>query len=312
MKIITLVPVKNEGWILDFSLKNYSIFSDEIILLDDGSTDNTKEIALQYENVFCVPYKTEEASVNMSARRNELLRLAREHNGTHLIFLDADEIISTDLAFRLKEILLNEKPGKTVMLPWILVHKGEQGFLYDKSQEENYKDFIFIDDQVSFFENKHLSEDRTPGKKDEVTILSFESGCVYHFQNISEKRNQYKQAWYRCNELIEGSRSPQRINLMYDFTKNLSPKNPSFIKDTFVSQEKKRIAAEAPYQHFLDRITSLFQKKGILFFEPLDIWYLEELRNDFIEKTGKYPVPKTFPKVILFLNTIKNKLKNRL
>jgi hypothetical protein len=248
----------------------------------------------------------------MSARRNELLRLAREHNGTHLIFLDADEIISTDLAFRLKEILLNEKPGKTVMLPWILVHKGEQGFLYDKSQEENYKDFIFIDDQVSFFENKHLSEDRTPGKKDEVTILSFESGCVYHFQNISEKRNQYKQAWYRCNELIEGSRSPQRINLMYDFTKNLSPKNPSFIKDTFVSQEKKRIAAEAPYQHFLDRITSLFQKKGILFFEPLDIWYLEELRNDFIEKTGKYPVPKTFPKVILFLNTIKNKLKNRL
>ena len=43
MKIIALLPFKNEEWILPTFLSNVLPIVDEIISLDDSSTDNSKK-----------------------------------------------------------------------------------------------------------------------------------------------------------------------------------------------------------------------------------------------------------------------------
>ena len=45
MKIIALVPVRNEAWVLEHSLTCWSGFCDVVIVNDQKSTDETREIA---------------------------------------------------------------------------------------------------------------------------------------------------------------------------------------------------------------------------------------------------------------------------
>ncbi len=312
MKVITLVPVKNESWILNFSLKNFSMFSDEIIMLDDASEDNSVATASAYPKATVIPYKDDEPHVNMSKRRSALLEAGRKAGGTHFVCLDADETVSDALSRNLREELKSLSPGQKLLFPWILVNRSGEDFVYSKEYEDNYKDFAFYDDGKVGFIDRALSEERTPGSNDSAKKIGFEKGCVYHFQNIPLKRNQYKQAWYRCNELLEGVKSPRRINMIYDFTKDLSSKDAIPLKDLFIDENKKLINKEADYSLPLKRITNLFEEKGVLFFERLDIWYLEELRTTFIEKVGRPPKPDTYPGWLLYCNTIKNKVRNSL
>ena len=150
MKIITLVPVKNESWVLDFSLKNFSLFSDEIIILNDNSTDNSCEIAAKYPKVKVLNNDMNNKEVNMSQRRQKLLSAGRESGGTHFIFLDADETFTMAFIEKIRSFLKEMKPGDTLLMPWLLVFK-EGGKFYYNQNKAYLKDFIFCDDKKSNF-----------------------------------------------------------------------------------------------------------------------------------------------------------------
>ena len=310
MKIITLLPVKNESWILRFSLKNFSIFSDEIIILDDNSIDDLKIIAQEFPKVRIIPFSTTEKFVDMSLRRNILLSEGRLAGGTHFIFLDADEIISDTFSQNFRDSISNMNPGDTLYLPWIFVAQENEELCFDSKEKTNYKDFIFCDDKKSIYQKQFLSEARTPGDRKSKLYIPFEKGYVLHFQNLARKRNQLKQAWYRCNELIEGSRSAQRINATYDHTKKQTIRNRELLQDKFTITNFEKIDQNAGYDFYINQITNLFKQKNITFFESLDVWHISELRELFINKVGKCPKAKTFPVWLLFLNKIKNKIKN--
>lgn len=310
MKIITLVPVKNEAWILRFSLKNFSLFSDEILILDDGSTDESTNISSSFKKVTIIPFCEKENHVNMSHRRNILLNEGRRRGGTHFVMLDADEVFAATFVANMESDLLRMNPGQKLLLPWLFVGVRNGTFVFDTNQKTNYKDFIFCDDGISSYEEKFLSEPRTPGTLKKLIAVSFEQGAVYHLQNLAVKRNQFKQAWYRVNELLKGDRSAKRINATYDYTKNLYVRNPIPVQDTFVLENYPLIEKDADYDFYLDRIKELFRKKNVLFFEGLDIWHISELRQIFIQETGREPEPAVFPRWVLILNDFKNRVKN--
>lgn len=312
MKIITLLPVKNEEWVLELTLRNFESFSDEIIVLDDGSTDRTKEIALRHSKVTITSFPCQEKPVDMSRRRTVLLEEGRRRGGTHFIMLDADEIFSEQAVRHLPELLKDMEPGEILLFAWLLVHVKELSFIYEKKQEKNYKDFIFCDDKISAFSQKRLSEDRTPGNRTRMRTIPFEKGCVFHLQNIPLKRNHYKQSWYRCNELLEGKKSSRRINAMYGFTNDFHIKHTEVVRDAFLERNKNLIDTEAGYGWYLDDIKHMFSSKGIIFFEDLDIWNIPELKKAFILETGRAPRPKFYPAWIVKGNAFKNYLKKKL
>lgn len=310
MKITTLVPVKNESWILRFSLKNFSIFSDEIIILDDNSSDELPEITKEYPKVRIVPFKTEEEHIDMSLRRNILLNEGRNSGGTHFVFLDADETFSDSFANNLREKIASAKRGETLYLPWIFVMQDDGDLCFNSKEKLFYKDFIFYDDGVSTYKKQFLSEERTPGDHARKRYFPFEIGYVLHFQKLAQKRNQMKQAWYRCNELTEGSRSAKRINATYRHSKESPVLSKELIKDDFTSSNFNKITKNANYDFYIQQIVTLFKQKNITFFEPLDIWHINELRELFIKEVGRNPKPKVFPDWLLFLNDLRNKVRN--
>jgi glycosyltransferase involved in cell wall biosynthesis len=312
MKVITLVPVKNEAWILKFSLKNFSLFSDEIIVLNDKSIDESVDIIKSFPKAKIVDFNETENIVDMSRRRNILLEAGREAGGTHFLFLDADEILSENFVRDIKQVLSNLSVGQTVKLPWVTITENKTQLYFEEKEKEIYKDFIFCDDKVSNYKKQNLSEARTPGIQDNIITIPFQDGYVIHFQYLASERNKVKQAWYRMNELLQNKRSAARINATYEHTKRRSLKKGYELKDSFVEENRSLIETNVSAKYHLDQIIELFKKYGIRKFEHLDIWDMADLREIFKKELGREPKPKTFPNWILFLNNIKNKIRNEL
>lgn len=100
--------VKDEQEVLDRCLKSISTLADEIIIIDTGSTDRTKEIALQYtKHVYDFEWCND-----FSAARNESLKFATSN---WILVLDADEYVEAkDIPF-IREFLKKEPPASSTI-----------------------------------------------------------------------------------------------------------------------------------------------------------------------------------------------------
>jgi glycosyltransferase involved in cell wall biosynthesis len=87
--VSVIIPTYNRGWILkeaidSVSAQDYKDF--ELIVVDDGSTDNTSEILASYENDIKVLFQENKG---VSAARN---RGITEASGQLIAFLDSDDL----------------------------------------------------------------------------------------------------------------------------------------------------------------------------------------------------------------------------
>lgn len=113
MKLSVVAPVLNEEFFLPLYLESVLAYADEVILLDGGSTDRTKEVVCSFQQKdsrvkFLVqpqeglPYSDE---WNEGARRNLLLDSAA---GDWVLVLDADEIMSDNFVSALPELMADQ------------------------------------------------------------------------------------------------------------------------------------------------------------------------------------------------------------
>lgn len=312
MKIIALLPVKNEAWILPSYLSSISLIADEIIALDDSSIDSSRDILTNAGVKIISKNQINDELASMGKKRQLLLDAGRQANGTHFIWLDADESFSSNFILNAREEILKLKPGQKMSLRWVHFWRDTLQYLDDnKSPFGNiYKDFIYCDDKLSSFEDKILSEGRTPGNFNNVVSLNEEKGVVLHFQFLNEDAMHYKHAWYKCQELIEGNRSARRINTTYkvNYDEEGLYKTRGINPEWVLGIELPK--GSNPVIWHKDAILDYFEKYGILFFEPLEIWKLDFLREKFVSETGRMPKVKVFPKWILILNNYKNLILN--
>jgi|ERR1035437_261416 glycosyltransferase involved in cell wall biosynthesis len=317
MKIIALLPIKNEAWILRTCLSSLEAYVDEIIVMDDNSTDDSVAIARSFNAIIHTNDKSKITYFSEHNVREKLLELGRSRGGTHFVFLDADETFSSNIEpDQFREGLSALKPGGKLFLQWVPLWKSPRQFRQDVRGAfgKTFKDFVFCDDKTSHHTYAYIGVNRTPGdnKHDNCIYMKPEDGVVLHFQYISWERNEYKQAWYKCSEYINGERSPRRINATYRHL--LDEKHATILETPQKWINNILIPSDAslnqPYTWYIDTIQNLFDAHGIVFFEPLEIWHIDLLRKIFIDRVGREPVPKTFPLIILYLNNIKNKIKN--
>jgi len=309
MKIIALMPVKNEEWILDYSLTCLKPFVDEIIVIDDGSIDETHNILLKHKVKLI-----NKPSNGYENLRKELLKAGRASKGTHFVFLDADEVFTADLCVDFRTILKKMKPGQKIQFNWLAMWKSPFAFRDDGSIWSNlYKDFVFCDDCVSDFEDVsvYIYEPRTPGKNNKNNTLKIkEYGGVMHYQFVPWKKFQIKQAWYRCIELIKFPNTAHIINNKYKITLDTKTVKLSQIQTDWLPNINipKGIENVTSDWHF-NEIKTFFKEYGVDYFEKLDIWYIKDLKKEFFKQKGRYPKNYFFNKHTIYMY-FKNVLRN--
>lgn len=312
MKIIALFPIKNDRWILDTTIPQLKLFSDEILCLDGGSTDDTKKILEQHG---VIVKDQDQSNLNYSHWRQELLDWGRERGGTHFVWLDSDEAFTTNFLPSFKQEIEKLKPGQKLSMQWLCLWKSPYVYREDTSVWSNlYKDFIFCDDGVSNFGDTKIHEGRTPGSNTPETIVTIppEKGAVLHFQFVPFDRFQVKQAYQRCRELTLGN-NPKKINLRYSETLDTNKAKCREIPKSWTEgiHKLETIGSTAP-GWFTDGIYDYFKAKGVQFFEPVQIWHIKEFYDKFVSETGRKPKIKTYHPLLVWINGIKNKIKNKL
>ena len=307
MKVIALLPFRNEEWCLPSYLHNTTKIVDEIIAIDDGSIDNSVKIL---EDAGAKVYSSEKlikfnSGWSEGSIRAELLKLGREAGGTHFVCLDADETFTNPLVENFQELLPQLKPGEKMSLQWLALWKSYSSYRHDATEwSNNWKDFVVCDDpSLSYNHNQHMHVGRTPASVSDVNNESWrrlenEHGAVMHFQFSAYNNFQLKQCWLRCSELIQEPYNSQGINIKYSITlleQNVGLEEmPKSWYDKIVLPKVENFDPEWKDSSFvradlLPGIYKYFEDYGVEFFENLNIWHVPQLRNYFIKQTGRMP-----------------------
>lgn len=173
MKLIALCNFKNEEWILPIWLKRTSEFADEIIALDDGSTDNTYKLLKESSKVKTILSNPPNKDFNELQNRKRLLKEARKRNADWVIYLDADEIMDVRLKDK-KDELMNAPNTVRYFFKEVTLWRSTTNFRTDKPELYNriHKGFAvmakvtpklrwrypykhFIKHQINFFKTNY-------------------------------------------------------------------------------------------------------------------------------------------------------------
>ena len=312
MNIITLIPVKNEAWILESTLENCCRFSDYIIVADQMSTDGSREICKKFPKVILIDNPGQGHSNSV---RWLLLDKAREIEGDNLIFcIDADEIVSPFFfsSGEFDKVRDMVSPGDSLSFPWIQLWKSTREYRDDGVWKNSLKEMAFFDDRKADYNRTPVINDHTSripilsGKKISVT------SPLLHLQFASWERTQIKQAWYRCSELVANPENAKKINHKYsptlDTQVKLTPAPTDWLKGAIVPElDSFEIAKSWHYRQIID----WFDQYSIEFFEGLQIWHIEVLHDQFIKRVGREPRVKRYPSWLVRLNDLKNAIIKR-
>jgi glycosyltransferase involved in cell wall biosynthesis len=281
-KIIGLVPMRNEAIMIEQCLRGLSMLVDEIIILDDASSDSSVAIveSLASECKVTQIIRKETWYRDEPGDRNALLYAGRAHGGTHFVVIDADEMFTGNFLDNnyLRTIILNLNPGDILTLNWIQLWRSVDYYRFDDSVwTYNYKPFVFCDEPEAHYSSDFIHTARIPWnlKGKNYMISGYEYGLM-HFQFVNYDNVIMKHCWYRCLERIRTNKSGQEINAIYDWFKpqniHLEPAprawfdNYSFFDRTIFTKEEKWRKVQ---------IKEWLAQYGHDFFKDLDIWFID-------------------------------------
>lgn len=171
MKLSVVISAFNEEHQIENCLRSVS-FADEIIVVDNSSTDKTAEISKKYATV--ISQKNDPQAIDLL--KNTGIRKA---SGDWVLLIDADEQVSEDLKREISEILKSPKkegywiPRKNIIFGKWIEHTGwwpdHQLRLFKKGQGE--------------YKAEHVHEDlRLEGETDKL-----KNPILHHnYQSISQ------------------------------------------------------------------------------------------------------------------------------
>lgn len=144
MRLTIIVAIYNaENYLeqcLESLLKQVSV-NDEIILINDGSIDNSLEICKKYKKRFF------ECNIIIVNKKNEGISVTRNYglnisNGDYILWIDADDWINENYIFEIKENILRTK-ADIILFDYYNINKNKKKIINYKSRS-GYIDKITI------------------------------------------------------------------------------------------------------------------------------------------------------------------------
>ena len=210
MKLIALMPVRNEDWVLGLSLRAALMWCDEVIVLLHACTDASAQIAsdIRQESGERVSiFVRSEMTWREMAHRQVLLDVARTRGATHIAMVDADEILTGNLLPTIRETISMTTPGAVLQLPWLALPRTTTRYLTEGVWGPGQQVSMAFKDEAAAHWALHGGRDfhhRNPMGIGRAfrTPLKPEYGGLMHLQFLSERRLRAKQLLYKFTEMI--------------------------------------------------------------------------------------------------------------
>ena len=233
MKVSVIIPTYNEETVIKIcldSLLKQSIKDFEIIVVDDGSTDKTKEIIPEIKNNQIKIYSQNHKGPG--AARNRGVENAK---GEILVFIDADMEFDKDFLMKLIEPIGKNKIVGTFSKEEYLLNKENDWARFwnvnlgrnpEKMHQDNYPDTqpVFrailkseFDRAGGFDTRIGYTDDWSLSRKLGVEAFSA-PGAIFYHKNPENLKEVWSQArWFGKNEFLTGSFIRKIYNLLrYD------------------------------------------------------------------------------------------------
>lgn len=197
-KVICITPTKNEEWIIERFIRATSLWADEIIIADQMSTDRTREIIGEFENVRMIDNSC--TSFNENERQKLLINAAREIPGKKLLIaLDVDEFFTGNfLKSNEWQEMLYAQPGAVFEMQWPCI---ADDFCHYWLTDGNTNTFAYMDDGTPHTGSK-IHSIRVPVPTGAI-VTTLSEIKVMHFQYTDWDRMKSKNLWYQCYERIK-------------------------------------------------------------------------------------------------------------
>jgi hypothetical protein len=196
--LICVTPIKNESSNLEHFLKATGVWADHMLVLDQGSTDNSVAIARRFEKVKLL--RNESAEYDERHRAGKLIDAAREISGRRIIFaLDADELLSAN--FRDSPewgAVLTAQPGTVIRIDRLGLHPDGVRYWVDIADMP----IGFVDDG-SPFTGTIIHTTRIP-LPERAPVLKLSEIKLLHLAYLDVAKLDSKVRWYQCWEALKG------------------------------------------------------------------------------------------------------------
>ncbi len=296
--LICLTSTRNYAWVTKAFLKANSIWADYIIIVDQMSTDGTKELALSYPNVILI--ENEDLTYSETKRVELAVNRARQIKGDKILFyLAIDEVLSANYV-ETKDWgrILNSAPRDVFCLTWanLLPDKKSYFQMCNSSSIPSWMARVFHDDGITPYDNEGLDMHThciPYPKKDfhEYLVADFK---ILHFAFFNEQWDRAKQRYYQFVDFDKNKRTATSLSRMYhqNIVREARPIPSSWLYLKTIHGFDLFDEIDMSMSPFLDLETLNFIKKnGMRRYRKLDVWdkqFLEKFdlkdpRNNFIK-----------------------------
>jgi len=223
MKITGLLPVRNEEWIIGFSLRAHLMWMDDLIVLNHASTDRTKDILEQIrsevgnDRLMIVDHP--DPVWRDTTQRQMLLELGRQQGGEYFALFDADEVLTGNLLPQIRSIVNSLKPAECVTIPWIPIWKAISQYRTHHVTEG--ATIAFCDAPLLHWRSEQGYDQHRRHPYESVHVPQPKvSGGGMHFQFADWPRVVAKHALYVMVETVRfpNRRTPAQLNEQYGAT----------------------------------------------------------------------------------------------
>jgi glycosyltransferase involved in cell wall biosynthesis len=197
---VCVTPVRNERDALERFLRCAGEWADHIVVLDQCSTDGSRDLAARDPKVRLIV--NDDPAYDEAARQRRLLQAAREIPGRRLVMaLDADEALTANVLESAEwQMALTAEAGTVLRLRWANLLPGcDRAWIPPEPIA-----FGFIDDGREH-RGPAIHSTRIPAGDDQPSLV-LQDVRVLHYQYAAWNRMKSKQRWYQCWERLHHPR----------------------------------------------------------------------------------------------------------
>lgn len=260
MKLVGLMPVRNEDWCLGLTARAALMWVDQLVMLDHASTDASSDIIAEIgrESGRVVHLVDANPRWDEMRHRQSMLDVARHLEATHIAIIDADEILTGNLltscgdGFCCIQGVVETSERGILQFPGYNLRNGINRYHNNGIWGNRWFSTAFRDDpRLSWNgDNFHHREPKGIELKPYRPIAQGQGG-IMHLWGASERRLKAKSALYKITERIRWpDKRVSDIDTMYSWAIKGAKDSCYGTPDTWTYAE---VPEEwlAPYAHLM-------------------------------------------------------------